>query len=76
MLTHLGVKSFVPVFERTHEVYDFSKKAIYERGGFRIEPRYKRWGYNFWEIRKTSNQKKLWAIVRVKRERAGQLRLM
>lgn len=70
---HLGARSFVPVFERVEPVEYrdiWSGKHI-----VKDEPRYKRGGWNFFTVQSTQKVRFMWAMVRVKRAKAGQLKL-
>lgn len=73
---HLGVKKFVPVYDRTkqEEIYKYPTGMNFERITVEV-PRYVRGKYNFWVMGKTSKPKTLRAIARARLNRVGQLKL-
>ena len=68
-MKHFMVKKFIPVFEKVY-------LAEYWLSNLVGEIRYVRWGWNFDQPTPTSIPQKMWPIVRVRRARLGQLRLL
>lgn len=72
-MKHYFIKPFMPVFEREKIL-----KKFHTWSGKTTEihvPKYKRWSYNYWLFRPTTIPKKIWAIIRAKVRRTGQLEL-
>lgn len=70
---HLGVKKFVPVFERQREMWVPPNYFKGKESGYVTVPAYKKGElFYYWQIGKTTRPMLMWTVARIRRKRQGQ----